>query len=165
MPGSNEKGVIAEAAIAAEAAKLGFGVLWPMGDERYDVVLDLRPRLLRVQCKSALLKGEVLEVPMRGCWHSPSKGYVRTTYSVEEVDAIGAYCAKTDCCYLLPMTEFAGRTQVLLRLSAARNNQRAAINWAAHYEFRGAVAQLARAPRWQRGGRGFESLQLHLDAD
>lgn len=48
-----------------------------------------------------------------------------------------------------------------LRLSPARNNQRAAVNYAADYEFEGAVAQLARAIGWQPVGRGFESLQLH----
>src|SRR5437588_11993735 len=48
----NQKGAIAEAAIAWQATKLGIGVLKPLGEgERYDLVLDLRPRLLRVQCK------------------------------------------------------------------------------------------------------------------
>ena len=48
-----------------------------------------------------------------------------------------------------------------LRLRAAKNAQRAALNWAADYEFRGAVAQLEVAPAWHAGGRGFESRQLH----
>ena len=51
----NQKGAIAEAAIAWQATKLGFGVLKPLAEgERYYLVLDLRPRLLRVQCKWAV---------------------------------------------------------------------------------------------------------------
>ena len=45
------KGTIAEMAIAAAATRFDIGVLKPLGEgERYDLVLDLRPRLLRVQC-------------------------------------------------------------------------------------------------------------------
>jgi hypothetical protein len=32
------------------------------------------------------------------------KGYIRTTYSPDEIDAIAAYCGDTDTCYLLPMS-------------------------------------------------------------
>jgi hypothetical protein len=45
---TDQKGAIAEAAIALEAMRLGIGVFRPLGDERYDMILDLRPRLLRV---------------------------------------------------------------------------------------------------------------------
>jgi PD-(D/E)XK endonuclease len=48
---TNQKGFIAETAIALEAAKLGIGVYRPFTDERYDFVFDVRPKLLRVQCK------------------------------------------------------------------------------------------------------------------
>jgi PD-(D/E)XK endonuclease len=53
---TNQKGAIAEASIAREAIKLGIGVLRPDADERFDFIFDLRPRLVRVQCKSALLR-------------------------------------------------------------------------------------------------------------
>ena len=50
----DEKGAIAELAIAHAASKLPIGVLKPLNDgERYDLVFDLRPSLLRVQCKWA----------------------------------------------------------------------------------------------------------------
>ena len=42
-----------------------------------------------------------------------------------------------------------------------RMAQKAAIHYAADYELAGAVAQLGRALRWHRRGRGFESHQLH----
>src|SRR4051812_44368295 len=50
---TNQKGLIAETAVIAECIRLGIGVCRPMDDERYDLVLDLRPQLLRVQCKWA----------------------------------------------------------------------------------------------------------------
>jgi hypothetical protein len=51
-----------------------------------------------------------------------------------------------------------------LRLRPPKNHQRAAINIADRYDL-GAVAQLGRALRWQRRGRGFESHQLHSSSD
>jgi hypothetical protein len=50
---TNQKGKLAEAKVAALCLDLGLGVTWPFDDERYDMILDLRPRLLRVQCKWA----------------------------------------------------------------------------------------------------------------
>ena len=90
-----------------------------------------------------------------------TKGYVCTTYSEDEVDLFAIYCDELDRSFLLPASRFAGRYAVHLRLSPARNGQRACINLADDFDFDGAVAQLARATRWQRVGQGFESPQLH----
>ncbi len=61
----NHKGNVAEAAIAAAAIKLGVDVIKPLVEHtRYDLVFDLRPRLLRVQCKWAPLKGDVVVVQL-----------------------------------------------------------------------------------------------------
>lgn len=70
------------------------------------------------------------------------RGYIRSTYQADEIDALAAYCGALDRCYLLPVAMVAGRHTVQLRISPARNSQRAAINSAAAYEL-GAVAQLA----------------------
>ena len=51
--------------------------------------------------------------------------------------------------------------QIHLRLTPPRNGERACITLADEFDFNGAVAQLARATRWQRVGQGFESPQLH----
>jgi antitoxin (DNA-binding transcriptional repressor) of toxin-antitoxin stability system len=89
------------------------------------------------------------------------RGHVRTTYSEHEVDLFAVYCGEIDRCFLLPAELLANRTVVYLRLTPARNGQRACINLAGDFTFDGAVAQLARAMRWQRIGQGFESPQLH----
>ena len=67
---------------------------------------------------------------------------MRRLYSAAEVDAIAVYCEETRRCYLVPIERVAGMGRLILRLTPARNNQRAALNWAAEYEFSGAVAQL-----------------------
>ena len=55
---TDQKGAIAEAVIVQVATRLGLGVLKPLiAAERYDLVLDLRPGLIRMQCKWAALGG------------------------------------------------------------------------------------------------------------
>jgi hypothetical protein len=140
----NHKGNVAELAIAKEAAGLGLAVFAPLTEHaRYDLVLDIKGRLLRVQCKWASCQGDVICVRLRSNYHSPTRGYVVATYGRAEVDAVAVYCGDLDRCYLLPIDLVAGCGVISLRLRQTRNNQRAALNWAAEYEFPGAVAQLA----------------------
>jgi prevent-host-death family protein len=139
----NLKGNAAELAIAAEASRLGLTVLKPLTEhERYDLVLGIGDRLYRTQCKWAPRRGDVIQVRTRGCWYSPSRGYVRSTYTKDEVDLLAAFCPDVAGCYLLPIEEFEGQSFVHLRLAPTRNGQRASIHFAAEYEL-GAVAQLA----------------------
>jgi prevent-host-death family protein len=161
LQSGNHKGAIAEAKIAAAAVELGIPVLKPISEHgRYDLVFEVDGRLFRIQCKWAARRGEVLTVYTGGNYLSP-RGYVRSTYTSDEIDAIAAYSGELGCCYLLPIEVVAGQFMVHLRLSAPKNAQRASIHWASQYEFSGAVAQLGRASRWHREGRGFESHQLH----
>ncbi len=138
----NEKGAIAEARIAAAAIRAGIFVLRPaVAGCRYDLAFDFGDRIDRVQCKWGRVDGDVIAVRTSTSRHSPTRGYIRTRYSAEEVDAFGIFCASLDRCYLLPFEVVAGKSIVYLRLSAARNNQRIGVTMAADYEF-GAVAQL-----------------------
>lgn len=139
---SNQKGAIAEEAVALAAVRLDIAVLRPNVDARYDLVLDVGKRLLRVQCKWGTLDGAVVRTPIGGCRHSPTRGYVRSSYSAEEVDALGIYCADLDRCYLVPIDIAEGLRHLNLRLEPTLNGQRACLHWAADYEFPGAIAQL-----------------------
>jgi hypothetical protein len=140
------KGNIAEMAIAAAATKLDIGVLKPLGEgERYDLVLDMRPRLLRVQCKWGRYRKGVVIVHLT-TFRRTREGYKTTTYCAAEVDAIGVYCAPLDCCYLLPISLADGRRALQLRVEPSKNNQRALVNWAHDYEL-GAIAQLGERRR------------------
>jgi hypothetical protein len=139
---TSQKGAIAEAKITARAVELGIGVLRPVVEGvRYDLVFDHDGRrLVRVQCKWARVDGDVVGIRIGTCRHTPN-GYVRTTYSANEVDAVVAYCAALDEVYYLPIEKVAGMTHVHLRLRPARNNQQLGVTMAADHVF-GAVAQL-----------------------
>ena len=145
---TDQKGAIAETAIAHEAVKLGFDVYRPINEgTRYDLIIDVEGRLLRVQCKWASRYDDVLIVRTYSCRRS-ADGLIKRGYTKDEIDAFGAYCADLDRCYLLPIDEFPDRTCIQLRLAPAKNNQRLRINWAEDFDFAakldrpGAVAQL-----------------------
>jgi PD-(D/E)XK endonuclease len=114
----NHKGNVAELAITTEAANLGLSVLKPLTEhEVYDLV----------------------HVHV-GRSRTSRRGYLRTTYEKGEIDALAAYRQDLHRCYLLPEEMVVGKYVIHLRVSPARNKQRAAINFAKDYEL-GAVAQ------------------------
>jgi prevent-host-death family protein len=145
---SNVKGAVAEQAIVLAAMKAGIRVLRPVAEHgRTDLGFDISGNLLRVQVKWGRLSrsGDVVIVLLRTS-RCTTHGHVRTTYEEGEVDLFAVYCGDLDRSFLLPAAQFVGRQHLSLRLTAARNGQRACINLADSFEFAGAVAQLARAP-------------------
>jgi hypothetical protein len=140
----SQKGAAAEAAITAAVIQLGLTVLRPLCEgRRYDLVVDLEPTLLRVQCKMARRVRGVLSIGLETCRYTP-KGYVRTCYSAAEIDAIGAYSPELGSCYLLPMSAITSRRSLHLRLEPAGNNQATGIHWARDHEL-GLVLERMRA--------------------
>jgi hypothetical protein len=144
---TDQKGAIAETAIALAAIKLGVGVFRPYGDERYDLIFDCRPRLWRVQCKWARRYGDVVVVR---CYSSrrTRSGLLRRKYTADEIDAFAAYCQELDRCFFLPIDQ-CPPSEVRLRVAPTRNNQTLGIKWADDFDFaarlrdpQGAVAQL-----------------------
>jgi hypothetical protein len=87
---TDQKGVIAELAIARKAAELRIGVWGSYTVERYDLLFDLRPELIRVQCKWARRYGDVVVVR---CYSNRRNrdGLLRRLYSADDVDAFAAY--------------------------------------------------------------------------
>ena len=142
---SDWKGAIAESKITAAAIELGIPVLRPLVEHaRYDLAFEIGDRLYRVQCKWGGVDEErsIIKVRVGTCWLSPTEGYVRTTYGVEEIDLLAIYCSELDRSYLLPVALIAGRSWIQLRLTPPKNGQRACINLAKDFELPGAVAQL-----------------------
>ena len=146
---TDQKGAIAELAIARAATELGIDVYRPMGEGgRYDLIFDLIDRLVRVQCKWANRRGDVVVVR---CYSTRRgrQGLLKRPYAEGEIDALAAFCPDLDRCYYLPYERVVNRTQLDLRLTHSRTNQRVGINWAEDFEFRatlgrvpGAIAQL-----------------------
>jgi prevent-host-death family protein len=138
----NQRGAVAEAAITLEAVKLGVEVFKPVSEHtRYDLVFGLGSRLLRVQCKSATVNGQVVCIRLVSNWHSP-RGYVRTRYTAEEIDCVAAHCHELDRNYLIPIERIDGQSAIQLRLAPPKNAQRASINYDSAYLLSGAIAQL-----------------------
>jgi PD-(D/E)XK endonuclease len=131
---TNQKGAIAESAVIFEAAKLGIGVYRPISDERYDFILDFGARLVRVQCKWAARRGDVIVVPLYSARRT-ADGLRRTYYSRTEVDAFAAYSPDTEACYFVEFAEVEALRALHLRLGPTRNNQSQGIRWASQYEF------------------------------
>jgi hypothetical protein len=73
--------------------KLGIGVCKALDDERYDLVLDLRPRLIRVQCKWANLRDDVVvQAGLYSNRRGPA-GMITRRYTADEVDYFAVHCA------------------------------------------------------------------------
>ena len=145
---TNQKGAIAETAVAHAATKLGIDVYRPVAEGgRYDLIFGLDSRLIRIQCKWAARRGDVVQVPCVSCRRGRD-GFVRRSYTADEVDAIVAYCQALDQCYFIPIERVHGSPAISLRVAPTRNNQQLKINWAKDFEFEatlrfyGAVAQL-----------------------
>jgi PD-(D/E)XK endonuclease len=161
---TDQKGAIAEAAVALAAMKLGVDVYRPLGEGgRYDLILDVGGDLLRVQCKWVTRRNGVLTVFCMSNRRA-AEGFRRRTYSADEVDAIAAYCLELDRCFLIPISLVASRPSFALRIEPCRNNQKRRINWADDFDFvatiarQGAVAQLEERPDGIRKARGSNPL-------
>jgi hypothetical protein len=138
----SQKGAAAEAAITAAVIQLGLTVLRPLCEgRRYDLIVDLEPRLLRVQCKLAKRVGGVLAIRLQTSRYTPG-GYVYTSYSADEIDAIGAHSAELKRCFLLPIAQVEGMRGVHLRLDPSANNQARGVRWANHYELEPMIQRL-----------------------
>jgi PD-(D/E)XK endonuclease len=148
---TNQRGLVAETAILHECVKQGIGVSRPLDDERYDLILDLRPQLMRVQCKWARQHSDVVVIRTGRCRRG-REGLIHRSYEDDEIDAIAAYCAGTRQCYLLPHAMSVGRAAVQLRLRPCRNNQLVGIHWARDFEL-GATLSALRGPIAQLGER------------
>jgi hypothetical protein len=162
---TDQKGAIAELAIQLAAAKLGIEVYRPVAEGgRFDMILAPGRELIRVQCKWAARRGEVLVV---GCQSARrcADGFIRRRYTAEEVDAIAAYSLELDRCFLIPIALVEHRPSITLRLSPCRNNQQRRVNWADDFDLaatlrrhQGAVAQLGERRHGMAEARGSSPL-------
>ena len=152
---NNRKGAIAESQVAAAAIKLGIEVYTPILEGgRFDMLFAFPDgELMRVQCKWAPRQGDTVFVRGDSSVRAAGGGFRRRVYSLSEIDAVAAYCPQLHRCYLVPAAMICGRTQVSLRLTAARNNQFVGVHWAEQYEL-GAIAQLGEHLHGMQGVAG-----------
>lgn len=97
--------------------------------DRIDLIYAVadQDRLFRVQCKTALLIGDVFY--FRTCSNTANQ----PRDYVGQIDQFGVFSPDVGLVYLVPASEVPSRT-CSLRLSATRNRQAARIRWARQYE-------------------------------
>jgi len=123
------KGNAAESAVMHAFVELGFQVALPFGGgHAYDLVVDLNPGFVRVQCKSGRRGKGVLR--FNSC--STDHGSGRMPYA-GLADFFGVYFSPTKQTFLVPVIG-APEYVVSLRLEPALNNQQNGIRRAAAYE-------------------------------
>jgi hypothetical protein len=105
-PTRKRRGEAAEAAFLARATHLGFTVCLPWGDsERYDSVVDMGQRFLRVQVKSATAYGE-------SRYRVKTAGASGVPYTTAEIDFFVAYIVPEDIWYIIPIAAIGRRKGV-----------------------------------------------------
>ena len=125
----------AELKVAGDLLRRGHKIAFPYGEDwDYDLIVVRHSRLERVQVKYTRSDGAVIHVRCRS--HSLTSGRVRAVkrYTAETVDWIAVYDATTDRCFYVRAAELeAGRAVLHLRLTPARNGQRARVRLASSY--------------------------------
>src|SRR5436190_21254300 len=99
--------------------------------------------LLRVQCKLARCLPGALVIGLQTNRCTP-RGYVSTSYTAAEVDAIAAFAPDLGESFLIPIAEVRSRRSLHLRLRPAGNGQSKGVSWASDYALRPVVERLRR---------------------
>lgn len=132
-----EQGERSERRVIAALLDAGYEVLIaPYGENRrYDLVLDLGERFVRVQVKTAHLTRDCSAI-VAATASFAGLGAARHRVSYRgQIDVFAIYSPHTDRVYLVPVEECPG-TVVRLRLKPTRNGQAAGIRLASRYELR-----------------------------
>ena len=110
-PETKRRGEIGEAAFLAKASSMGFGVAKPWGDsDRYDLIVDVNGRLLRVQVKSAHREC----AQPGGGFHIRTGPHKRIPYREDEIDLLVAYVVPENVWYIFPPSAFTTMKSVRL---------------------------------------------------
>ena len=117
MENSTTIGTRTEGRVLAVLLQLGKSVLLPFGEgARYDLAYDEDGRLVRVQCKTAVLRNGCVVFNTRS---SARNGEER--HYGGDADLFGVYCPELDSTYLVPVEDM-GRSKGYLRVIVPRNN-------------------------------------------
>ena len=117
---TKDKGSIGELVVMAEAAKRGYTVCIPHGDnQRYDLILDRGNALERVQVKCLTPKNGKLELNLYTVMHNKdgvdSTKYRRSYYNASEIDLICVVNLETYEVFAIPYVEISGMSSIRLR--------------------------------------------------
>lgn len=116
---TNIKGVITELKCKTYFLELGYTVATPENPARYDFILDIGNKLLKIQVKSCRSDGE--KITFSTCSNHYVKGqFTRTNYQNDNIDYFCTWYNNE--CYLIPISE-CGKSEKKLRLIPTKNGQ------------------------------------------
>ena len=113
----------------------GCDILLPYGDcQKYDLIIDYKNHLYRVQCKNAnptyKEDGSIDFITFKTAWESGRQTRTRVHYSKEDIDFFATYFDGK--CYLIPVEETAS-TLKTIRFALPKNGQTKGITFAKDY--------------------------------
>ena len=131
-PSTKQTGDLSVGRILARLLELERVVSIPFGDNaRYDLVVEIDGRLLRVQCKTGRLEGGAIVFPVSSS--AAHRGGGRRSYH-GQVDAFAVHCPDTAQVLMIPFDAVAGcRKEARLRVAASLNGQQQGIRPAAPF--------------------------------
>lgn len=130
---THDSGNIGEIKVMLEAARRGYIVSVPHGhNSRYDLIIDRRNVLLRVQVKTVQSDGLVVKMLGRSVGKLDGN-LITKTYTADEIDAIAVYDITTDMLAFVPIMLMTSLHEFTLRIAPTANNQKAGINWFSDY--------------------------------
>lgn len=133
MKENTKKGLLTELQCELDFSKKGFVVSKPItADSRYDYIVDINGKLLRIQCKTGVSNDKDEDSFYFLCcstnWNSKSIH----TYTKDEIDYY--YIVFKNKSYLFPV-ELGNKKQKILRLRTKSKGNQCTITWAKDYEF------------------------------
>ena len=129
---AKQKGNLTELQCLTAFYQEGCHVSLPYGENsRYDMIVDVQGKLIRVQVKTSSLKKNSNDAITFSCRssHVNSTGVQNTKYTDEEIDYFATFWEGQ--CYLIPVSECS--TEKSLRFSPPRNGQIKGISFASDY--------------------------------
>ena len=128
----SQRSVRAELLVAADLMEHGFGILAPLGTERYDLVATKDGQFYRLQVKHVRYDTTTgaIQVHLGSMIKGKGERQQFRKYTGEEIDFIAAYCPDTNEIYYLRMNDFEGKSALFLRVEPPKNGQSAGVSWA-----------------------------------
>ena len=111
MQESKIKGLETELLCQAYLTSLGYNISIPIGEDcRYDIILDIKRELLKIQVKTCQLKKNGISIKTVSVTTS-GKENITHKYTKEEIDYFATYY--NNQCFLIPIEECFGSSRTL----------------------------------------------------
>jgi len=130
---TNIKGQLAVSKTEIRAFELGYIPSRPLYDSRYDLIIDNKLKLLRIQVKYGNGKSSNSQgaIVVKLDYENRAKNHFE--YKSNEVDALVVYIPKIDKLCYFPLEIFEGKRKLTIRIEKPKINQIKAIVFAKDY--------------------------------